>query len=131
MKKKRFLSLLAAVVLICGLVGCQAHIASDKVNAETKQIVNEATEIKTIEPPEDGWTIDELARVFRINNEPIELPFILNNLNEKYNIKKEETKILDSGACGTILYYNDVSFLVINYTDVQNFKQIYKKMLTV
>ena len=45
------------------------------------------TEITTIEPPEDGWTLEQLNEVMYLNNEHLYLPCTLEDLNKKFEIQ--------------------------------------------
>lgn len=52
------------------------------------------------------------------------VPFTIENLGENYSIKEDTTQILDSGDCGTTLYYNDIEILTLNYKDIESFDQL-------
>jgi hypothetical protein len=45
-------------------------------------------EYKTIEPPEDGWTLELLNEVTYINGKDIDLPFSIDDLGEGYAFKE-------------------------------------------
>lgn len=119
---KRFLSkkrlkqaLMLVSILLMSLVlsGCENFVETD-VNAETKSIiqtVSETTntaniaEIKTIEPPEDGWTWERLSEVVYINGIKYDYPITLGALTETYTYDKN---IVYNDNAGTILYYNNI-----------------------
>ena len=124
MSKKRFWAILAAACMALGLTGCQNNVNAEQTSAPVN---TEAVEVKNAEPPTDGWTVEELANVFYIGGKNIEVPFIVSDLESNYTIKEDVTQILDGGACGTILYYNDTELLVLNYTDIDNFEQLSSK----
>lgn len=69
LRKKSF-GILAAVTLVCGLVGCQAGAAQ----AETQ---------KTVEPPESGWTHEQISEVTYFCGEPFSLPCKLEDITDK------------------------------------------------
>jgi hypothetical protein len=63
---------------------------------QTEAQTEPAIEYKTIEPPEDGWTLELLSEVTYINGKKVDLPFSLNDIgweeplyyseyDEKYN----------------------------------------------
>ena len=130
--KKKFLNILAAFAVLVSFSACKAEDTGqappliDPVTTVVEETV-EPVEMKTIEPPEDGWTVETVSNIFYINHKPITLPFKVDNLGKEFDIKELDTTILDSGACGTILYYNEVPFLIINYIDVQEYEQLYQK----
>ncbi len=119
---KRFLSkkrlkqaLMLVSILLMSLVlsGCENFVETD-VSAETKSIiqtVSETTntaniaEIKTIEPPEDGWTWERLSEVVYINGIKYDYPITLGALTETYTYDKN---IVYNDNAGTILYYNNI-----------------------
>lgn len=77
---KGLLPIVGMLIISLSLSGCKKPVEAD-VGAETTgitQAVGEAansesvTEIKTIEPPEDGWTWEQLSDVTYINNQKIE-----------------------------------------------------------
>lgn len=124
MYRKRFLAIPAAACMIFSMVGCRADINAEQT---VNSVNTEASEVKIVEPPADGWRVEELANVFYIDNKNIEIPFIVSNLESYYTIKENVTQILGTGACGTILYYNDIELFSLNYSDIDNFEQIYSK----
>ncbi len=78
--KKRLLLIVGILIISLSLSGCENFVETD-VGTETKitkQTDSETTnsesvtEIKTIEPPEDGWTWEQLSDVTYINNQKIE-----------------------------------------------------------
>ena len=117
-------------MLIISLTGCGNADNSNKNNSEnatTSEISISTVPIETVAVPEGGWTVEELAKTIYFNGMPIETPFTLENLGEDYSIKKEDTQILDGGACGTILYYKESAFITVNYNDVQSFDELPSK----
>ena len=98
---KKFLSLLTAALVIVGLVGCKANDIEDQsaqVNEENTAIT-ENIEIKTIEPPEDGWTSEQLNNFIYINGVNYSYPIKLSDLGKNF--------IADDNM---ILYKNKSSF---------------------
>lgn len=92
MKRKRFLSLTAVVLTAVLFSACGAEV--DDNGTSDNDIIIESTdtqveninerlgkdEIKTIEPPEDGWTLDELLNVTYIYGKKIDLPCALGDI---------------------------------------------------
>lgn len=79
-RPKRALMLVVMMLITLALSGCENFVETD-VSAETKSIIQTVSEttntaniavIKTIEPPEDGWTWEQLSDVIYINNKKIE-----------------------------------------------------------
>ena len=101
MKKKKFLLLLTTALVIAGLVGCKANDIEDQsaqVNEENTA-VTENIEIKTIEPPENGWTSEQLNNFIYINGVNYSYPIKLSDLGKNF-----------SADDNMILYKNKSSF---------------------
>ena len=75
MKRKRFLSLTAVVLTAVLLSSCEADVA-------------EHVEIKTIEPPENGWTHEQISEVTYLCGESLLLPCKLEDLPDDFEIGK-------------------------------------------
>lgn len=139
MLKKKILTLLAAVSLACSLVGCQSDTDTGQVGTEqnnqqtnivqslsTKAKSNknndkkeETTEIKTIEPPEDGWTLEQLNEVLYLNGQQIQLPLMFSTLEGEYEIKEKEY-YGDSNHASGVLYYNNQIVAIISFYELDN-----------
>lgn len=143
MLKKKILTLLAAVSLACSLVGCQSDTDTGQVGTEqnnqqtnivqslsTKAKSNkdndkkeETTEIKTIEPPEDGWTLEQLNEVLYLNGQKIELPLMFSSLKEGYEVRNRNYNnkdSLDYNIVGGELYYNNELLAVVSFYELAN-----------
>ncbi len=92
--KKRLLPIIGILIISLSLSGCEKLVKTD-IGAETKitkQAVSETTnsesvtEIKTIEPPEDGWTWEQLSDVTYINNQKIESDITFDFLETMFTI---------------------------------------------
>lgn len=71
MLKKKFLAVFAAACLAFGLVGCQ-----------------QTPEMKTVEPPESGWTHEQISDVTYLCGKPFSLPCKLEDLPDDFKILK-------------------------------------------
>ncbi len=107
---KRAAALAGILIISLSLSGCKNFVETD-VGAGTKitnQTVCETinsesiTEIKTIEPPEDGLTFDDI-NIIEINGKQVSLPFKVEELGEDYSIDKE----VWTGGSENILKYNN------------------------
>ncbi|MBQ8568035.1 MAG: hypothetical protein IJ446_02330, partial [Oscillospiraceae bacterium] len=73
---KQALALLAATIMMSCAAACDGG-----TEAET------ATEMKTIEPPQDGWTKEQLNEVMYLMGEPFSLPCKLEEIEKHFIIK--------------------------------------------
>lgn len=104
---KQALMLVGILLITLAFSGCEKLVETD-VSAETKstiQTVSETTnfenitEIKTIEPPEDGWTLEQLSNYIYINGVNYRYPIKLSDLGKNFNADDN-----------MILYKNKLSF---------------------
>jgi SNF2 family DNA or RNA helicase len=93
------------------------HIVADNTTtvetiSETSIQIEPPIEYKTIEPPEDGWTLELLNEVTYINGKDIDLPFCLNDLGDDFSFK--EIKYYDDNTrAAAFLCYKDEEFIRI------------------
>ena len=127
MKKNKFLSLLAVALAVVWLGGCKTN----DIENQAAQVNNESTattesvEIKTIEPPEDGWTLEDLLSVTYIYGNQLTVPCTLESLGKAFSFEKSnfsKSKADASVIIGT-LKYNDSVISVINIAE-SNVKDI-------
>lgn len=107
---KGLLPIVGILIISLSLSGCK-NLVETNVGTETKGITqadgeaadNESvTEIKTIEPPEDGLSFDDV-NIIEINGQQVSLPFKVEDLGEEYSIEKE----IWNGGSEDILKYNN------------------------
>lgn len=79
LRKKKFFAVLAAACLVFGLVGCQQNNVSTGI---------ETAAMKTIEPPESGWTHEQISEITYLYGEPFSLPCKLEDLPCDFEIGK-------------------------------------------
>lgn len=80
------------------------------ITTQNEQTSGEAIEIKTIDPPEDGWTLDELMNVTYIYGKTINLPCTLNDLPKEFTYNKNEDYSIneeDNSIAIILKYHND------------------------
>ena len=110
--KKRIFSIFTAVAMILCLAGCQKGVDSE----QAKQTNGKIVEMKTIDPPEDGWTLEQLNEVLYMNDQKIELPLMFSSLEDGYEIRDKEYKYEDTtGKVGGYLYYKDEFIALITF----------------
>ena len=130
MKLKRLL-VMSMVALSILMVGCQNDGDSSDTVSTSSQSVSESMDnninYETVPVPEKGWTAEELAKTIRINGKPIEMPFTIDSLGDKYLANEEETHFSENGGAGTIVYYDNVPLLTINYENLNNYSEIKSK----
>ena len=79
---KKLLAVLAAACLVFGMVGCQQNNVSTEI---------ETVKMKTIEPPEDGWTHEQLREVMYLCGESFSLPCKLEDISDKFECGELKT----------------------------------------
>jgi hypothetical protein len=60
---------------------------NEEIDVNPEETKLDEIEYKTIEPPEDGWTLELLNEVTYINGKDIDLPFCLNDLGEGFEFE--------------------------------------------
>lgn len=121
--KKKFLSILAAFAVLVSFSACQAGDTGqappliDSVTTVVEETA-EPIEMKTVEPPEDGWTLEELNEVLYMNGQPIDLPLMFSALGDGYEIQDIHNYGNDKTYSGS-LYYNNQFIAVIGYYEVE------------
>jgi hypothetical protein len=83
------------------------------VNSEETKL--DEIEYKTIEPPEDGWTLELLNEVTYINGKDIDLPFCLNDLGDGFKFSDIEYYDNNSRASAWIQHEGENCLLVASY----------------
>lgn len=96
----------------------QSSSSKNKPNKEQDE-KEETIEINTIEPPEDGWTLDQLNEVLYLNGQQIRFPLMFSTLEGEYEIKEKEY-YEDSERASGVLYYNDKFVAIISFYEVDN-----------
>jgi hypothetical protein len=90
---------------------------NEEIDVNSEETKLDEIEYKTIEPPEDGWTLELLNEVTYINGKDIDLPFCLNDLGEDFSFG--DVTYYDFGGKGNyksgqyIYYKGKKAFLTI------------------
>ena len=81
--KKRILSIFAVLAVAVNMVGCTPTNTAAPAEI-TEQIIAETTAESTeiVEPPEDGWTVEQLNEVMYLNGKPFKLPCTVEELGD-------------------------------------------------
>ncbi len=119
--KKKLLSILAAGAITLSLSGCHIKKTEESIS-DTSQAI-ETIEMKTIEPPEDGWTLEELNQVLYMNGQKIELPLMFSTLGDGYEIRDKrynDESSGDSDIVGGYLYYKDELVALVTFYELEN-----------
>ncbi len=82
LKKINRLLLIISILIFIGLCGCE----EDDSSMQTESLLTEVVEIKTIEPPEDGWTLELISQVTYINGQRISFPLTLSDLGKEFKM---------------------------------------------
>lgn len=94
MPLKKFFTVLAAACLVFGMVGCRQSDVPTGVKT---------AEMKTIEPPESGWTHEQISEVTYLCGKPFSLPCKLEDLPDDFEIGE--------------IYSRDKSYITVNGQD--------------
>ena len=101
--KRKILSVFLCSVMVSGVVsGCGTDTATtdtslssstveETTEAATAQVTE--TEYKTMEPPEDGWTIEELMSVTYLCGKQLTYPLTMNSFGNKVEIFEDTLKV--------------------------------------
>ena len=110
--KNKLLSIFAAIAVITSLTACQ----SGKTEQETQISVvaeqsTETVEMKTIEPPVDGWTANNLLDVTYVYNQKVTLPCTIDTLSSSFSYDKNYEYLTDeeSNTISITLFRNEDS----------------------
>lgn len=107
--KKNFSIILSCMLLASSVfVGCgnNPSKASNSDNSSTtSQEQNEIKDQKLIEPPDEGWTIEELLSVTYLYGNQMSYPITLNSLPDEVEGRDQEPNI--SGNIMVRLYHGD------------------------
>ena len=115
---KKLLSILITAAIACTLTAC-GNGGEGQVSEETVAVA----EMKTIEPPEDGWTLEQLNQVLYMNGQKIELPLMFSSLGDGYEIRDKrynDESSKDSDIVGGALYYKDQFVAVTGFHEYED-----------
>ena len=134
---QKLFAILLAISMALSISACgEKKNNGDSSTAEGTTTKSETTaEMKTIEPPADGWTPELLNQVMYLNGKPFSLPCSLEDLGEGYSFSKDVSDWNDgTGGC-ELLYNKEIvaSVLINNYSDskgVSDDSKIIRIMIT-
>ena len=118
--KKQIIAVLAA--LACTFTAC-GNQGEEQVTAISEESAASVAEMKTVEPPEDGWTLEELNQVLYMNGQKIELPLMFSSLGEGYEIRDKrynDESSEDSDIVGGYLYYENELIALVTFYESEN-----------
>lgn len=124
---------LNVLFITCVLLVAMAGCSSTTNNSNDSMLSSESTQFEvnshyeTVAVPEGGWTAEELEKTIRINGKAIQIPFTIDSLGDKYTANKAGTHFSENGGAGTIVYYDNVPLLTINYENLNNYSEINSK----
>ena len=120
MKKKIFSVLLCITMLMCSSTGCGVD-ESSSVDSTVEQ--SQSVEYKTIKPPEDGWSIEELLNVTTFFGHQLSYPLTPDVLGDDFTIVTEDA-VIKNGNVGVELDYQDEFVCMISYTGLKKIENI-------
>jgi len=126
MKKRIFSLLLCSVILMSSTVGCGRD---ENTVTESSSTHSETMEYQTMEPPEDGWTVEELLSVTYLCGTQLSYPLTLESLGEDFSLNTDEMSYREtekSVIAGVL--YKDEFFATIWQTSTNTFSEITNDM---
>ena len=134
MRNKRILSVIAACAVAFCLAGCQKDTGTGQAEQTNQQ---EAVEMKTIEPPEDGWTLEKLLDTTYLYGHQLKNPCTLNTLGSDFNFDPEFFSLhKDDDGASVMLQYKGNTIASVGLKDcrdqdtVSNDTEIYRMFFT-
>ncbi|MDE6132106.1 MAG: hypothetical protein K2G04_01835, partial [Oscillospiraceae bacterium] len=112
---KKFFAVLAAACLIWGMVGCQQN--DDVLTEQSVQNSIEISEMKTIEPPQNGWTLEDLLSVTYIYGNQIISPYTLESLGSNFTFDNNNVSEVENDMCSAHLYYKNMPIAAVNFNE--------------
>lgn len=114
---KKIISAIVSFMILCTFSSCGTAKA-----AVTEPV--KPAEIKTVEPPENGWTVEELANTIYFNGKPIQLPLRISDLGDKYDFNKDDVSFLGTSAT-VALTYNSKIIAVVTLENCLELEDVY------
>jgi hypothetical protein len=93
----------------------------ENIQTETEATIESPIEYKTIDPPEDGWTLELLNEVTYINGKDIDFPFCLNDLGEDFTFGDVSYDEFNQKSSQFVYYKNKKAFFCTSPDDDGNF----------
>jgi hypothetical protein len=123
LKKTIYILLSLTILLIstsCNTTSVET-ISETSIQTKIEAQTEPAIEYKTIEPPEDGWTLELLNEVTYINGKDIDLPFCLNDLGEDFTISEVQKANTNETCSGNLCYKGKSAMYAISSTAGEEF----------
>lgn len=111
---KKFFAVITAVCLVFCMVGCQQNDVSAEQDVQDSI---ETVEIKTIEPPENGWTLEDLLSVTYIYGNQITLPCTVESLSNNFTVDTSDNLEFEDGTCSVFLNYKNMPISTVNLNE--------------
>ena len=111
MKTKVLAILLCSALSVCGLAGCSNEAKDTDASLNEQVIVSEQdnnTNYKTIKPPADGWTIEELLSVTYVCGKQLSYPLTVDSFGDELHIDEESKRV--SGSDGEHIVDADLMY---------------------
>lgn len=100
--------MICTLIISCCLPGCGNDVPQNAENSISTNSVSESkknVDFKTVEPPEEGWTIEELLSVTYLYGKQLSYPLTLNSLPDEVEGRDQEPNI--KGDILVTLYHGD------------------------
>jgi hypothetical protein len=86
-----------------------------EIDVSSEETKLDEIEYKTIEPPEDGWTLEKFNEVFYINGKQVDFPLSISDLDDNYEYIDDYNDDSPKKNTGGELFYQDQKIALVHY----------------
>lgn len=99
----------------------QTETSKTETSIESAKATASESDMETVEPPEDGWTLEELNQVLYMNGQKIELPLMFSSLKEGYEIKDKQYSNEATSNRNSVgkLYYGNEFVAIVTFNELK------------
>jgi hypothetical protein len=91
------------------------YVPQTKIETTTAETPLDEIEYKTIEPPEDGWTLEKFNEVFYLNGKQVDFPLSISDLGDNYEYIDDYNDNTPREYSGGELFYKKQKVAIIHY----------------
>lgn len=132
------IQLLALTIIGSGCTNDETIISNSEISVQTAEYTEKSTTESNVsaaetvfEPvpiPEDGWTMEELAKTIRINGVPISYPFTIGSLGDDYRLVDAHHLLIAEPADSGFIEYKGTLIACVGFEkNSQNIEDNYEK----
>lgn len=106
---KRLLLIVGTLIISLSLSGCKKFVETDVSETTNSESI---TEMKTIDLPADGWTLEQLNEVMFLNGKSFKLPCNIEDINSDFEIQNNYPYSSGENVFFDVLYDGKFAFIV-------------------